>query len=406
MKKIGLKIIGILIISIIVLQSTTVMAVSSEQVQLKNEQDKIKNDKKQAEAELEEVQIQKSETVKQVEELSNQIADYQSQIDELDDKITILNSKISEAEANLKKTQEDYTKQQKLLEARLVATYEAGETSYLDFLLSSDSIIDLISNYYLVAEVANNDTELLEKIEKQKQEIEQSKKTLETSKKELDSSKASKQGISVQLQAAKNEKNGQVAKLSQDEKQIQQHIDELRQASAQIEKELQAAQKRYEAQIKALEKKNNSSSSSAGSSSSSGSSQASGSGTLRPPVNGGPITATMQYSDGSYHGALDYGVPVGTPVYAAADGVVIKTANLTTSYGTYVVIQHAGGLQTWYAHGTSGSIIVSPGQTVSRGQQIMKSGSTGNSTGPHLHFEVRVAPYNYNTCRVDPRKYF
>ena len=119
----------------------------------------------------------------------------------------------------------------------------------------------------------------------------------------------------------------------------------------------------------------------------------------------GTITATMYYPSGGYHGALDYGVPVGTPVYAADTGVVLKTANLTSSYGTYVVIQHSGGLQTWYAHGTPGSICVSPGQTVSRGQQIMKSGNSGNSSGAHLHFEVRVAPYDYNTCRVDPRKY-
>ena len=130
------------------------------------------------------------------------------------------------------------------------------------------------------------------------------------------------------------------------------------------------------------------------------------SGILQRPVNSGTITATMYYSNGSYHGALDYGVPVGTPIYAAAEGVVITTANLTTSYGTHVVIQHAGGLQSWYAHGTSGSICVSPGQTVSKGQQIMKSGNTGNSKGPHLHFEVRVAPYNYSNCRVDPRNYF
>ena len=114
----------------------------------------------------------------------------------------------------------------------------------------------------------------------------------------------------------------------------------------------------------------------------------------------------MYYSSGAYHGALDYGVSVGTPVYAAADGIIIKTENLTSSYGTYVVIQHAGGLQSWYAHGTRGSICVSEGQRVSRGQQIMKSGNTGNSSGPHLHFEVRVSPYNYSNCRVDPRNYF
>lgn len=415
MRKLGLKIIGVLIIGIFLLQSPVVIAASSEETKLKNEQNEINKDKQEAEKDLKEVQAQKSETVKQVEELSTQISDYQTQIDTLDTQISELNTKIEESEKQLAKAQEDYTKQEELLEARLVATYEAGETSYLDFILSSDSITDLISNYFLVTEVATSDTELLEKIQKQKQEIEEAKKTLEGSKQELATSKASKQSVATQLQTAKKQKDQQVAKLSEDEKEIQEHIDELRNASAQIEKEIKAAQERYAAQIAALNNKNNNSNnsnkgntntSSEGSSSSGGSYNGGGSGVLQRPVSTGTITATMYYSNGSYHGALDYGVPVGTPVYAAADGVVITTANLTTSYGTYVVIQHAGGLQSWYAHGTNGSICVSPGQTVSRGQQIMKSGNTGKSSGPHLHFEVRVAPYNYNTCRVDPRNYF
>ena len=424
MKRLGLKIIGLLIIAIVLFQSNVLLAVNSEENKLKNEQSAINKDKQEAENELKEVQEQKSETVKQVEELSNQIDEYQSQIDTLDTQISELNTKISASEENLKKAQEDYTKQEDLLEARLVATYEAGETSYLDFILSSESITDLISNYYLITEVATNDTELLEKIQKQKEEIEKAKKELEIGKQELATSKASKQSVTTQLQTAKSEKNQQVAKLSEDEKQIQQHIEELRTASSQIEKEIAAAQQRYAAQIAALNNKNKGNTSTTGGNSSNkggngstntggsantsntGNANVSGSGVLQRPVSSGGITAAMYYPSGGYHGALDYGVPIGTPIHAAADGVVIKTANLTSSYGTYVVIQHAGGLQTWYAHGTSGSICVSPGQTVSRGQTIMSSGNSGNSQGPHLHFEVRVAPYTYGSCRVDPRNYF
>lgn len=403
MKNLGFKMIGILVIVIFMMQSSIVIAASSEETKLKNEQSEINSQKKEAEANLEEIQAQKSETMQQVEELSTQITDYESQIEELDGQISELNTKIEESEEQLKKAEEDYTKQEELLEARLVATYEAGDTSYLDFILSSNSITDLISNYYLVTEIATNDAELLESIQKQKQEIEAAKQELENSQQELATSKASKQSITTQLQLAKNEKNEQVAQLSEEEKEIQEHIDELQAASTQIEKEIKAAQEKYAAQIAALSNKHSSSSSST---SSSGGSVSTGSGVLQPPVTSGNITTYMYYSNGSYHGALDYGVSSGTPVYAAADGVVITTANLTTSYGTYVVIQHANGLQTWYAHGTSGSICVSSGQTVSRGQQIMLSGNTGNSSGPHLHFEVRVAPYNYNTCRVDPRNYF
>lgn len=406
MKRVGIKIIGVLVVAIMLLHNTAVLATTAEQKKNENEKEK-----KQTEQELEEVQAEKSETTKQVEELANQIADYQSQIDTLDTQIAELNTKIQESQNKLEKAQEDYTQQEELLNARLVATYEAGETSYLDFLLSSDSITDLISNYFLITEVATSDTELLEKIQKQKEQIEEAKRTLEDSKKELATSKANKQSISTQLQTAKKEKNQQVAKLSEDEKEIQKHIEELRSASNQIEKEIKAAQARYAAQIAALNNKNNGNSSSSSSNNNSNNSgggnyNGGGKGILQRPVSSGTITATMYYSNGSYHGALDYGVPEGTPVYSAADGVVITTANLTSSYGTYVVIQHAGGLQSWYAHGTRGSICVSPGQTVSRGQLIMKSGNTGNSSGAHLHFEVRVAPYNYNNCRVDPRNYF
>ena len=103
----------------------------------------------------------------------------------------------------------------------------------------------------------------------------------------------------------------------------------------------------------------------------------------------------------------------GTTVMAAADGVVMTTADLTSSYGTHIVIQHANGTQTWYGHGTRGSICVKPGQIVKKGEKIMLSGSTGHSSGPHLHFEVRVSPYKYKTdataygqdSRVDPNKY-
>lgn len=400
MKKNILKIVSIFVILIILMNTNIILAVSAPDTSaLDNE--KNQNDKKinEAKSDLEDVQAQKSETVKQIEKISSQIDTYENQIEELDTKISDLNEKISSAEKQINEKQEDYNKNEKLLEDRLVATYEAGDTSYLDVLLSSENLTDLISNYYLVSELATYDAELLEKIQNEKEEIQKTKESLEVNKQEVTTTKASKQKVTTQLQQSKNEKSNYVAKLSESEKEIQAEIDELKSANIQIEKDIKKAQEEYAKQIEELNKKQNNGSSSGGNY------NGGGSGVLQRPVKTGTITATMYYSNGSYHGALDYGVSVGTPVYAAATGVVIKTANLTSSYGTYVVIQHANGLQTWYAHGTSGSIIVSPGQTVSKGQQIMLSGNTGHSFGPHLHFEVRVSPYNYNTCRVDPRKY-
>lgn len=405
MKSLIFKIIGVLLIGIFLLQSNIVLAEST--TSLKNQQSENNKKINEAQEELEEIKEEKSETMKQVEELSTQISQYQEQIDELDGKISDLNTKISEAETNLKKVQDDYTKQEELLEARLVATYEAGDTSYLDVLLSSESITDLISNYYLVTEVATNDAELLEGIEKQKQEIETAKQTLENSKNELATSKASKQSVATQLQNSKKEKDSYVAKLSEDEKQTQAELEQLQADNDKINKELKAAEERYRKQLEELQKKQNSGN--GGTTSSSGDSyNGGGSGFLQKPVKSGSITTTMYYSSGRYHGALDYGVPVGTTVYAAADGVVLTVASLSGSYGNYIVIQHTNGLRTWYAHG-NGVFYVSPGQTVSKGQAIMQSGNSGNSSGPHLHFEVRVSPYSWyssgNDSRRDPRNY-
>lgn len=405
MKSLIFKIIGVLLIGIFLLQSNIVLAEST--TSLKNQQSENNKKINEAQEELEEIKEEKSETMKQVEELSTQISQYQEQIDELDGKISDLNTKISEAETNLKKAQDDYTKQEELLEARLVATYEAGDTSYLDVLLSSESITDLISNYYLVTEVATNDAELLEGIEKQKQEIETAKQTLENSKNELATSKASKQSVATQLQNSKKEKDSYVAKLSEDEKQTQAELEQLQADNDKINKELKAAEERYRKQLEELQKKQNSGN--GGTTSSSGDSyNGGGTGFLQKPVKSGSITTTMYYSSGRYHGALDYGVPVGTTVYAAADGVVLTVASLSGSYGNYIVIQHTNGLRTWYAHG-NGVFYVSPGQTVSKGQAIMQSGNSGNSSGPHLHFEVRVSPYSWyssgNDSRRDPRNY-
>ena len=118
------------------------------------------------------------------------------------------------------------------------------------------------------------------------------------------------------------------------------------------------------------------------------------------------ITTGMYYSSGSYHGAVDFGTGgiAGQPVYAVKSGTVVLTQALTTSYGNYIIINHHDGTYTLYAHGQAGSLSVSVGQKVSQGQQIMRVGSTGNSTGAHLHFEVRVGSGGYGD-RVNPGAY-
>ena len=381
-KSIVLKMLGMLIVTIMLLQTTSVFAANVNDLnnQKASNQEKINETQK----EKEEVAAEKKKVTAEVEKLNTQITDYENQIDELDSKISDLNSKISDSQSKLNKAEEDFTSQQKLLDSRLIAIQEAGETSYLDFLLSSEDITDLISNYYLVSEIATNDTQLLDNIQKQKEEIKKAKEELESSKRELDTSKASKESVSVQLKTAKNDKDKQVAQLSEDEKKLQAKLDELRQANRSIDSQIQAAQeaiRRYQEEQKRKQQQTSSSSSS--SSSSGGTTKAGSSGFIYPVPSGYTrVTTGMYYSSGSYHGAIDFGSGGinGQPVYAVADGYVVTSTRLSGSYGNYILIAHANGLYTLYAHGQDGSRTVSAGQTVTQGQQIMRVGSTGNSS--------------------------
>ena len=396
MKKLSIKILGILIIAIIMLHTSVAIAATNVN-QLNNEKQQNNEKINETTEKKQEVTQQKNKTLEEVKKLDSQITDYESQIAELDSKIDDLNNKINESQEKLTKAEKDYTKQEELLETRLVAIQESGETRFLDFLLSSESIVDLISNYYLVTEITTNDTDKLEKIQQQKEEIEKTKVELENNKTELDNSKASKQSVSSQLKTVKSEKDKQVAQLSEDEKTLQAQIDELNEANKTIDTQIKAAQeavRRYQAQ------QNNSSSGGASTSPSS-------SGFIWPvPTAYAKVTTKLYYSSGQYHGAVDFGMGGinGQPVYAVADGMVITSTKLNGSYGNYIIIAHANGLYTLYAHGQDGSRTVSDYQQVKQGQQIMRVGTTGNSTGPHLHFEVRTYPGTYAN-RQDPMTY-
>ena len=400
MKRKCFKLLMIAVLIIFMFNLPLTLAAST--TDLNNQKEENQNKIEESKEKKEEITAEKNQTVAEVEEISEKISDYESQISELNTKISDLNAKISESEQKLNEAQEDYTKQEELLEDRLVATYEAGETSYLDFLLSSDGIIDFISNFYLVSEIATSDAELLDSIQKQKEEIQQAKTDLENDKKELDTSKAQIQSVTTQLQQTKSEKNAKVAQLTEEEQKIQDQIDELNQANKSIDAKIQAAIKKAQEASK-----NNSSSGSSGGTSGGGQSAPSSSGFIYPvPSAYSKITTGLYYSSGQYHGAVDFGSAGinGQPIYAVADGEVIVSERLSGSYGNYIIIMHNNGLFTLYAHGQDGSRTVSVGDTVRQGQQIMRVGTTGNSTGPHLHFEVRTSPGTYS-CRVNPMNY-
>lgn len=418
MKKYVLKMLAVIVSIVIVSNYNIVLAVNTNT--LKNEKESNNQEITNAQSNLKEVQKEKSKTLGEVQELDSKITTYETKIEELEGKISSLNNDIESAEEQIKQAENEYKKNNELLTERLVLMYEDGNTSYLDFLLSSSGLTDFLSKYYMITELATYDTELLEQISNKKQQIEEQKEKLETNKNELATSKNEIAKTEIELKSAKTEKSKHVAELTGEEKEIQAKIDQLKEDNKKIDAEIAAAQARIQAEIARRQKeeqakaaasqKNNSESSSDSSSSSGGSSNSSGgkqssSGFIRP-VNGYSVTTGWYYSSGSLHGAVDFsgsGI-YGKPVLAVADGIVVTTQSLTTSYGNYIIIAHYNGLYTVYAHGIAGSIAVSSGQTVSQGQQIMQVGSTGNSTGPHLHFEVRTSPGKYAN-RVNPLNY-
>ncbi|MEI3435221.1 MAG: peptidoglycan DD-metalloendopeptidase family protein [Clostridia bacterium] len=420
MKSIFQKLIGMALI--LILLASTNVALAATQADINSNQKKID----EAEEKQKQVESDKTEAMKQVESINSKIDDYETQINDLDSKITDANTKIKEEEKKLAQAEQDYKEQEELIKKRMVAVYTSGDTSYLDVLLSSKNLTDFISSYYLVSEVTKMDAELLDKIQKQKEEIETAKKEIENNKDTLTASKTEKENVNNQLKTAKTEKDKYVAQLSDQEKELEQEIQQLKQDNAKIANEIKQAEIAYKKQLEELKKQqeaansqknnnsNNSSNSNSGKNNNSGSfTTPTGSGYFMKPVSGGSISTNGYYSSGKFHGAIDYAISSGSPVYAAAAGVVMITDNLTSSYGTYVVIRHANGMQSYYGHGTRGSICVSPGQIVKKGQQIMLSGSTGNSSGPHLHFELRTAPYSYRysataygqDSRVNPLNY-
>lgn len=399
------KFVRILVIALIIelIITYTNISTASNKTDLQNEKSNLTNSISDAQEELENIEKEKSQTLNQVQNLMSQISDYQSEIDELDSQISDLQTKIKDAEKQIKEDEEEYKKQQAALDERLVTIYENGEISYLDVLLSSSSLTDFISSYYIVSELTNYDTEMLKQVEEEKQKIENEKQELENNKASLDTAKESKEAKANALKVAKKEKEEKASQLSAEEKATQKEIEEMLEDKAQIDKQLQKiAQEEAEAARKAAEaaKKNNSSSSSSGSSSS---------GSISPstpsaagyifPVAGCSKANIRNLTYPSYpgHTGIDVNIGVtGKSVVAVKGGTVVTSTALKNSdgsyrsYGEYVIINHGDGTMTLYAHMLAGSRKVQPGDTVKQGQAIGIVGSTGNSTGTHLHFEVRT----------------
>lgn len=383
MKKYTLKaLIIVLTIAILFNSLPIAYAASSERSEITKKLQETKED-------LKEVNNQKEESQNKVNELSSKIDSYETQINSLKTEIATKTKEVEEMQKRLDDLEAEREKNQKLLDERLVTLYESGEVTYMDVLLSSANFTQFISNYYMIETLTAADKELIQKLEDEKNEIAEIQAKLNASLEEIEKKKAELESIQSELNKSKNEEQSKVDELTEQSHDLESDV-------AAYEKKMKELDAKEQAQEAALQNKIQQAEANY---STSGTSSK---GFIRP-VNSNNITARMYYSSGAYHGAVDFGVSVGTPVYAAADGVVVTaTWGGSDSYGYYVKIKHYNGLYTLYAHASS--LAVKVGQVVKQGQVIMYSGNTGKTSGPHLHFEVRTSPGGYKN-RVNPLNY-
>ena len=311
---------------------------------------------------------QKEEELEKGEKTEKSLA---SQVTELEEELEELSAAIAEGEKKLVKLEKELAEAQKKLEkqndnlnARLRTMYKSGSIGFLDVLLDSGSFSEFLTNFDLVKRIYSSDKDFLDELQKAHDEVEAKKKEVETLQAELKESKETTETEKANVEAKKKE-------IAASNEETEKMIDELQADADALTEKL-----RNEANA-----------------SSSESSEYDGGEMAWPVPSCHTITSYFGYrihpiyGYSKLHTGLDIGASYGASIVAANSGTVIM-AGWYGGYGNCVIIDHGGGITTLYGHNSS--LSVSYGQKVSRGQQIANAGSTGNSTGPHCHFEVRV----------------
>ena len=384
MRKTFAKILGIMISCVLISQTMTVYAVTTQK-DLKNKQSQINDQIEEAKEEKKELETQKSETMKTVESLRNKIITAEDEVDDLQTRVDDLQAQITQKEKDIKSKEDEYNKQMELLDERMLKMYSTPKTGYLETFLNASSMTDFLAKYYAASELVSYDKKLMKETKEQKEQIENEKIEIENNKKKLDSSLSEKEKKSNELKSLKKDKETQVANLADEEKKKEKEIEAFEEDKRQIQAQLKKI-----AEEEAKRNKNNTSNNITTKPSASG---------YIFPVRGLSKANINNKNYPSYAGHTGVDVNIGVTgkdvVAVKAGTVVISTAKINSegdyfSYGEYVVISHGDGTMTLYGHMLANSRKVKVGDKVSQGQTIGTVGSTGNSSGTHLHFEVRI----------------
>lgn len=343
-------------------------------------QQEISNKKKKEKSVLDNLAKQQQDLVrleKNFEAIKDQLVKIQNKVNLTKKQLQLLQSNLSSLEQNLQKTQH-------LLNQRLVAVYKHGPESYLEILLSSESFVDLLNRFNTIAYFVKNDLKLIDQLKENKKVVNAQHKAVQEKTRQYESEY--KIMVSVRDKVSQEEK-----KISQKVALTKQELTKIQRDRAKLEKaleEYEETSREIEAELKKSGLAN------AG--------EALGTGKMIWPLKG-RLSSSFGWRTHpvlrkkKFHNGQDIAVPSGTPVYAADSGKVVVSGWLN-GYGNYIAINHGRGISTGYAHNSR--LLVSVGEIVYKGQKIALSGNTGLSTGPHLHFEVRI-----NGVPVNPIPY-
>lgn len=355
---------------------SSIVYANSEIEQLEAEIAKLEKENKELSANMNDVKG------KIKDEESRQHA-FETQISNTEKQITLFNQKIQTMQKNIEKKNEeiklksvDIQKNEDLFAQRVRAMYISGSTSMLTTVLSAESFSEFLTRSEILKRISQSDQDLIDTLSEQKEDLSQKKADMEKQNQELNATKTNLTTTSKSLEGLKAQSEKQKAAL---EKAYEKYYADKKANKKKID-----AQEAEVARIIAASKGGNTAPSGA---------------YAWPVPSSSRITSPYGYrywgNQKEFHTGIDIGAPAGTSIVAANPGTVILVRKQNYGYGWYVVIDHGGGHATLYAH--TSRIDVNEGDTVTRGQTIAGVGTTGNSTGNHLHFEVRI-----NGAKNDP----
>lgn len=321
---------------------------------------------------LEEATRREQELAKKLAETGKRKAKAETELASTVAKLSEAQERLRDVKMRIKRTSIRLLRAQNALEKRLRAIYMEGEVSYMAVLLQSDDFTDFLNQADYLQRIIDTDAELINSVKHHKAHLDTQKTDARTVVIELAKLRMKKQDRVESLERLKAAQDDLYVRLEQHQTQLNSRIDEMEHITLKKEKELRQLIKRrtitYPRGVVPPS-----------------------AGGMIYPVNG-PITSAFGYrihpimGTSRFHSGIDFGVGPGVPIQAADNGLVIESG-WVGGYGNTVILDHGGGWTTLYAHASR--LNVSTGQSVRRGQTVSFVGSTGMSTGPHLHFELR-----------------